>query len=98
MVYQLSYDLKSPSADYSSVYETLSSFGETLPILKSTWLISSNLSAEQITDSLCKVIQKGDRFIISQITAAQYNGWHAPSTWTWISERLNRPCGSQPSA
>ena len=89
MVYQISYDLKSSTADYSSVYEKLSSFGETLPVLKSTWLVSSCFTAEQMTDALCKVVQKGDRFIISRMTANNYNGWHAPSTWTWIRERLN---------
>jgi len=32
MVFQISYDLKSTTADYSAVYEKIRAFGEALPI------------------------------------------------------------------
>lgn len=88
MVFQISYDLKSTTADYSAVYEKIKSFGETLPILKSTWLVSTDKMADVMVDELQSVIQKGDRFFISEVIKDKYNGWHATLTWEWISQRL----------
>ena len=89
MIYQLSYDLKGPDADYFELYNAIAAQGDCLRILGSTWLISSCKNAEQITDELSGRIKKGDRFFISQINPGQYNGWHSKSTWDWISSRLN---------
>lgn len=88
MVYQISYDLKSTTADYSAVYEKIKSFGEALPILKSTWLVSTDKTADVMTDELQSVIQKGDRFFISAVTSEKYNGWHSTETWNWIKQKI----------
>lgn len=89
MVYQISYDLRGPEADYDDLYNIINSQGDVLRILGSTWLIESCKTAEQITDEISVKIKKGDRFFISQINLGQYNGWHSRSTWDWISARLN---------
>lgn len=88
MIFQISYDLKSTTADYSAVYERIRSFGDTLPILKSTWLVSTEKTADAMVDELQSVIQKGDRLFISEIVKDKYNGWHATSTWEWINQKF----------
>lgn len=89
MIYQISYDLKSPTADYTSVYEKIKSFGASLPILKSTWLVATDKTVGNMTDELRSVIQNGDRFFISGVIKNQYNGWHSRDTWAWINDHLN---------
>lgn len=89
MIYQISYDLRSATADYLAVYEKIKSFGVSLPILKSTWLVSTEKDSDMMTDELQTVIQKGDRFFISAVVGDQYNGWHATSTWEWINLHKN---------
>lgn len=88
MLYQISYDLISSTADYTAWHEKIKSLGPALPMLRSTWLVSSEKSAEQITDALYPTIQKGDRFLVSQIETSKYNGWHTQSTWDWIRDHL----------
>lgn len=89
MVFQLSYDLKGPSADYSALYEKIKSIGEYKAILQSTWLISTPThNAEAITDMLSPLVKQGDRFFVSQIEKGKYNGWHSRDTWEWIRKQL----------
>lgn len=97
MIFQISYDLKSTTADYSVVYEKIRSFGEALPILKSTWLVSTNKTAGEMTDELQSVIQKGDRFFISEVAIGKYNGWHSSTTWDWIKQKNSDSRGSNDS-
>ena len=90
MIYQLSYDLKGPDAEYSELYNAINSLGDSLRILGSTWLVDScRKNAEQITDELSSKIKAGDRFFVSQVNRGQYNGWHSKSTWDWISTHMN---------
>ena len=89
MIYQISYDLKSPTADYTAVYETITSFGDSLPILKSTWLVATEKTVSDMTDALIGAIQNGDRFFISGVIRDKYNGLHSRKTWKWIADHLN---------
>lgn len=106
MVYQISYDLVSTTADYTAWYDKLKSLGEAIPALQSTWLLSTELSAEQITDALSPLTKTGDRFLVSRLEVSKYNGWHTRTIWDWIHKRLVQPkqvvgelpsCASSPS-
>lgn len=91
MVYQISYDLVSTTADYTAWYDKLKSLGEAIPALQSTWLLSTESTAEQITDALSPLTKPGDRFLVSRIETSKYNGWHNKTTWDWIRAKLIPP-------
>ena len=91
MVYQISYDLVSTTADYTGGHDKLKSLGEAVPALQSTWLLSTELTAEQITDALSPLTKPGDRFLVSRLEPSKYNGWHSKTTWDWIHNRLVQP-------
>lgn len=56
-VYAISYDLNSPGQNYQNLYEEIKSFGGYWHYLDSTWLVSTRLSANQMTERMRVVVQ-----------------------------------------
>ena len=85
-------DFKGDASSYSDFFaelRRLNGENKVLQILEWSWLVASNLSADQICDRLRPYKQQGDRFIVSDITDQKCRqGWLAKSSWEWI--RLNR--------
>lgn len=70
MTYMISYDLRQPGRNYDEVYKTIESAsnGQWCRPLESVYIISSNLSSDEIHKRISAHIDSGDRFIVAEIT------------------------------
>lgn len=94
----ISYDLKSPQADYDAIFAAIQGQGEALRILESTWVLDSKHNEDVISNALMSAIHKGDRFIVAKIDEGRRQGWLAKSMWTWMREHdQNDSAGSEES-
>jgi hypothetical protein len=83
MRYQISYDLNKEK-NYDKLYERIKSYGEYRNILRSTWLVSTSESAQQIHEKLRPLIDSDDRLFISEVTS-NFQGWLPKSDGDWIN-------------
>lgn len=90
-MYIISYDLKSPQADYEGMKSAIESQGQALRILESTWILDSSNDEDMISAALRKVIHEGDRYIVVHMDKNKRQGWLAKSMWEWmrLHERNN---------
>lgn len=92
-MYIISYDLKSPQADYEGMQGAIERQGQALRILESTWILDSSNDEDAISTALRNVIHEGDRFIVVHMDANRRQGWLARSMWDWMHahEKNNHP-------
>lgn len=90
-IYTFSYDLSADTADYEAVYNVIKQYDH-CRCLESTWLIASDKSAKELSDSFEKVLKDGDRYIIYPFCAEDYWGsvYKRYGTWEWIREKVNK--------
>lgn len=87
MVYVVSYDLRKPNRDYTSLYEELKKSSWWWHYLESTWLISTTESATQVYSRLVKTIDRDDRLLIIE-AGRDRQGWLPKEAWEWISQHI----------
>lgn len=86
-VYCVSYDLNKQGQNYNALYDELKKT-DCLHILGSTWLVSSNESANQLSSRLQKVMDTNDRLFVSRVNQWQYDGWLPKTFWEWVDARV----------
>lgn len=90
MIYQLSYELKTPDKDYTGLYLFLEKEmgGVSIHVLRDTWWIKYD--EEQDINSLCDKIKEqmgeNDVFYLAVLSANDINGWLPSSNWKWLKE------------
>ena len=67
MVYSVSYDLKKPGRDYSSLIDAIKAYGTWWHQTESVWLIVSRYSAREIRDNLMKFIDSNDELFVIRL-------------------------------
>jgi len=82
----ISYDLKSPQADYEAMSAAIQGQGAALRILESTWVLDSEHNEDEIASALRAAIHEGDRFIVTEMREDRRQGWLAKSMWQWMRE------------
>ena len=82
----ISYDLKSPQADYEAMAAAIQGQGAARRILESTWVLDSEHNEDEIAEALKEVIHEGDRFIVTEMRENRRQGWLARSMWQWMRE------------
>jgi hypothetical protein len=87
MIYLISYDLKKPGKDYTTLYEKLKSGLSWWHYLESTWLIHTNDTVEVWSDKIRSVIDENDIFIVIDVTKRPRQGWLPTKAWEWIREK-----------
>lgn len=87
MVYLITYDLRVPGRDYTSLYNTIKEYGDWQHPVESTWFISSNLPADDIYNHLFQFIDKNDRLLVIQVNQTNKQGWLAKSFWDWLNSK-----------
>lgn len=91
-VYAISYDLNRPGQSYDALYQEIRSFGSTWHRLDSTWLVSTTLSANQMSERMKKHTDGNDRFLIIKVVN-DYQGWLAKDAWDWLHTHISeRAC------
>lgn len=83
--YLITYDLNKPGKDYSSLYNSIKSLGPWWHYLDSTWIIKSEMSANDISRRLVPSIDSADRLLVVKIDEADSQGWLTPDAWKWIN-------------
>ena len=85
----VTYDIKKSDMNYKSLYDILKSANSWCHHLDSTWLIKTSESIEYWYDTIQKVIDPKDYFIIIDITEQAKQGWMPKETWKWFENNDN---------
>lgn len=87
--YIVSYDLKAPGRDYSSLYSAIKTGREWLHPLESMWIVWTTESASELYNSIHPMMDPNDLLFISEINPRNRQGWLAKTCWEWMNQRIN---------
>lgn len=87
MIYSISYDLNRPGQKYADLIEAIKVSGAWWHYLQSTWLVDTNLTAQQLFNRLRPHIDDNDIVLIIGVTR-DYSGWLPEKAWNWLKERM----------
>lgn len=88
-VYMITYDLNSKGQNYDDVIQAIkdSSTGTWCTYWKSSFLIKSNLSVQEIVDNISPHLDGNDCLIVIE-TKNNYQGWLNEEQWDFINDKL----------
>jgi hypothetical protein len=86
MVLLITYDLRAPGRDYTTLHAAIKSAGTWWHHLESTWIIETTASPKQWYEFLAKHMDANDFILILQI---QKNAWGIlpKQAWEWLNQR-----------
>ena len=90
MIVLVTYDLKSPSSQYTPLYEYLKGHKGWMHYLTSTRLIDTDKTPDEITDDIGKYLQKGDLVLVIQFDNP-YQGLLPAKAWDWVKRHKEQP-------
>ena len=92
-VYLVTWDLNKEKPNYATArtqfvthldrYENVKDSG-----LDSVRFISTNRSADQVSEDLRTKLDDNDRLFVTKLTGGGHQGWLAKTVWDWINARL----------
>ena len=87
--YMITYDLNNSGKKYDEVIQAIkdSSTGAWCTYWKSSYLIKSYLTVNQISDNITKYLDSDDRLIIIEVKN-NYQGWLSEKQWKYIKENI----------
>ena len=87
--YMITYDLNTPGKNYDNVIDAIkaASNGTWCSFWRSSFLICSNLTANEIFAVLEPYIDSNDRLFIVEVTA-HYQGWLSKDEWNFINQNV----------
>ncbi|MPM48920.1 hypothetical protein SDC9_95647 [bioreactor metagenome] len=86
--YMITYDLNSQGQNYSKVIQAIKDSALSwCTFWKSSYLIKSSLTADQISDKITPHLDSNDRLIIIEVKN-NYQGWLAEDDWKFIRENI----------
>lgn len=87
--YMITYDLNSSGQKYDKVIQAIkdSSTGAWCSYWKSSYLIKSSLTPNQISDNIKPHLDSNDRLIIIEVKN-NYQGWLSDKQWKYIKENI----------
>ena len=86
MIYAINYDLKRPGQNYDALYDAIKNCGDWWHYLNSTWLVHTQLTAQDIWDKLKPHVDKNDSVLVIRVTR-DYTGLLPKDAWEWINSR-----------
>jgi hypothetical protein len=90
MIYLITYNRNSIFKNYNDLYEEIKSLGDSWwHHMNDTWLINTNMTAEQIANSLLRHINQDDKLLIIEVKE-NYRGWLHKEAWDWIRETFRK--------
>ncbi|WP_035795166.1 hypothetical protein [Clostridium akagii] len=89
MVYMITYDLNDPGQKYEDVIKAIkdSSTGDWCSYWKSSYLIKSNLTVNQVSDKITQYLDKNDRLIAIEVSDNK-QGWLTEKQWKYINDNI----------
>ncbi|MBO7416881.1 MAG: hypothetical protein J6U22_09945 [Bacteroidaceae bacterium] len=90
--YIISYDLKVPNKDYTSLYDAIKSYIDWQHPLESTWLIYTSDDANTISSKLRSDgnMDDSDLLFVCALNINDRQGWLDKTVWNWIKEIPNK--------
>ncbi len=89
MVYLVTYDLKKPGQNYSTLYDAIKSLGSWWHYLDSTWLVDTNFySANSVSEKLTPHIDKNDNLLVIGVKN-DYQGYLPEDAWDWLYQHIS---------
>jgi len=85
--YCVCYDLKTPSRDYTPLFEAIKKSMKWWHYLESTWIIITSETPNDVWDRLGKAIDKNDFLLIIEVRD-NIQGWLPKEAWDWIHENV----------
>lgn len=89
-IYLISYDLRKPGQNYTSLYEVIKAFGDWQHPMESLWAICSNEKANDIYAKLRPNIDGNDSLLVVRLTMDDHQGWLPKSFWEWVNSKRNK--------
>lgn len=86
-VYSITYDLRSPSRDYTGLYEAIKKSPKWWHFLQSTWLVLTSESAVQVWNRLAPHIDNNDSLLVIEVRNNK-EGWLPKEAWDWINQNV----------
>lgn len=91
-VYVVTWNLNKEGAAYATARTTflkhLAKYDNTQDSgLETVRWISTNESAQQVSDYLRQKLDNNDRLFVSKVVSGAHAGWLEKSVWTWIDAR-----------
>ncbi|MGX9819202.1 hypothetical protein [Lactococcus lactis] len=89
--YMLTYDLNSPGQNYDDVIKTIKeeiSDGHWCTYWKSSYLLRSDLTTDQMLAKLKPFLDSGDTFFVTEIVHNR-QGWLSDKQWKYIRENID---------
>lgn len=90
-LYIITYDLRKPERDYTTLYETIKEIGNWQHPLESVWFVYTPfLDANGIYQRLRPVIDNNDYILINKVDPLDKQGWMVRTFWDWYNNIANR--------
>ncbi len=85
----ISYDLKRPGQDYTTLIKEIKSLGSSwCHALQSTWLVDTLKSAEQVRAALKGHMDTNDLILVVDITRDDYSGYLDQEIVDWLRTHM----------
>lgn len=85
MIVLITYDLKQPDRDYTSLYDSIKQCGSRWwHYLGSVWIVRTDLTPAQCYERLRPNIDDNDYLFVVDISRQQRQGWLPTDAWEWI--------------
>lgn len=89
MVCFITYDLNKPDQNYEKVISSIkdASTGAWCSYWKSSYLIKTNLTVQQVSDKITPHLDSNDRLLVIEVQK-NYQGWLTDKQWKYIKENI----------
>ena len=88
--FSVNYDLNSPGQRYNGLEERISrSYPDRIKGLKSTWLIHTSDSANDVYRKLSPALDANDRILVNRVTY-EHSGFLDNNVVTWLKSRMKQ--------
>lgn len=87
-VYMITYDLNKQGQQYDKVIEAIKESSiDWCPYWKSSYLIKSSLTVQQVADKITPYLDSNDNLIVIEVKD-NYQGWLTEKRWNYIQENI----------
>lgn len=86
-VFLLTYDLNRPGQDYDGLIDELKRTNQWWHYLKSTWLLYTTETSDQLWNRVRPHVDDSDRVLICPVTQPA-RGWLPQEAWDWINRYI----------
>lgn len=90
MIYLITYDKNTILKNYEPLQQAIKDSSKSWwHHMNNTWIIKTDLNANQIYKNLCQHINPQDKLLIIKIqNEADYQGWLNEKAWLWIKNQM----------